>query len=126
MSGNPVLNKLIKEICTQWVDVFTAVNKGQQLTSWLLSANCRAAVRPQMCRHESQVLYKLIFVAFDWFQILLDNRAISTIIIMTHFQLELAAKINVLTIKLLHVIINKYEKLMSYSFTSYCIPHFIC
>ena len=35
------------------------------LTSWFLSANCRVAVRPQMHRRESRVLYELIFVAFD-------------------------------------------------------------
>ena len=32
-----------------------------------------AELRLQMHRPESQVLYKLIFVAFDWFQILMHN-----------------------------------------------------
>ena len=62
----------VKKIGTQWVHVSTAVTEswldvGQKfasLTSWLLSANCRVAVRPQMYR-ESRVLYELIFVAFD-------------------------------------------------------------
>ena len=51
------------------------------LTSWLLSANCRVAVRPQMYRREFRVLYELIFVAFDWFRILLhDHLLILTLI----------------------------------------------
>ena len=37
------------------------------LTSWLLSANCQVAVWPQMYHRESQVLYELTFIAFDWF-----------------------------------------------------------
>ena len=64
--------------------------KGQELaslTSWLLSANCRIAVRPQfMYRRESQVLYELIFVAFDWFRILLyDYLLILTPILTLHY-----------------------------------------
>ena len=41
------------------------------LTSWLLSVNCRVAVQLQMYHHEFRVLYKLIFIAFDWFNHLL-------------------------------------------------------
>ena len=51
------------------------------LTSWLLSANCRVAVRPQMYRRESRVLYELIFVAFDWFRILMRH---DHLLILTH------------------------------------------
>ena len=55
------------------------------LTSWLLSANCRVAVRPQMYRRESRVLYELIFVAFDWFRILMHDH----LLILTHIILTL-------------------------------------
>ena len=54
------------------------------LTSWLLSANCRVAVRPQMYRRESRVLYELIFVAFDCFRILLMHEHL---LILTHITL---------------------------------------
>ena len=50
------------------------------LTSWLLSANCQVAVRPQMYRRESRVLNELNFVAFDWFRILLHEH----LLILTH------------------------------------------
>ena len=43
------------------------------LTSCLLSTNCQVAVWLQMYRRESGVLYKLIFVVFDWFKILMHN-----------------------------------------------------
>ena len=58
--------------------------KFASLTLWLLSANCRVAVRSQMYHSESQVLYKLIFIAFYWFQILIhDHLLILTHIILT-------------------------------------------
>ena len=49
------------------------------LTSWFLSANCWVAVD----RRESRVLYELIFVAFDWFQILMHDH----LLILTHITL---------------------------------------
>ena len=55
------------------------------LTSWLFSANCRVAVRPQMYRRESRVLYELIFVAFDWFRILMHDH----LLILIHMTLPL-------------------------------------
>ena len=55
------------------------------LTSWLLSANCLVAVRPQMYHHESQVLHELIFIAFNLFRILMHNH----LLIFTHITLAL-------------------------------------
>ena len=79
-------------VCTQWVHVSTAVSHkaGWMLedgsrTSWLLSANCRVAVRPQIYRRESRVLYELIFVAFDWFRMLMPDH----LLILTHITLTL-------------------------------------
>ena len=55
------------------------------LISRLLSTNCRVAVRPQMYRRESRVLYELIFVAFDWFQMLMHDY----LLILTHITFTL-------------------------------------
>ena len=49
------------------------------------SATCRVAVRPQMYRRESRVLYELIFVAFHWFRILTHDH----LLILTHITLTL-------------------------------------
>ena len=58
---------------TQWVHICL-----------LLLALLRVAVRPQMYRCESRVLYELIFVAFDCFRILMhDHLLILTHIIVT-------------------------------------------
>ena len=61
---------LEKQKGTQWVHVSTAVNK----TGWTLVDGSRICqpdlVQPQMYCRESQVLYELFFIAFDWFQIL--------------------------------------------------------
>ena len=58
-------------------------HKPASLTSWLLSTNCRVAVRPQMYL-ESRVLYELIFVAFDWFRIFMHGH----LLILTHITLH--------------------------------------
>ena len=38
------------------------------------------AVRPQMYHYESRVLYELILVAFDWFQILIKDHLLILIL----------------------------------------------
>ena len=75
--------KLSIQISTQWVDVDD--QEFASLTSWLLSGNCRVAVRPQIYRRESRDLYELIFVAFDWLRILMHDH----LLVLTHITLTL-------------------------------------
>ena len=54
----------------------------------LLSTVLRVAVRLQMYRRESRVLYELIFVAFDWFRIIMHDH----LLILTRITLSLHAR----------------------------------
>ena len=63
-NGYMCLLPLTKQIDGQLVD--GSRKRQPDLMTWLLSANCRVAVQPQMYRHESSSLQTtVIFIAFD-------------------------------------------------------------
>ena len=63
---------------------------GQEFASlvlWVLSANSRVAVQPQMYMycHEFSVIYELIYIAFDSFGRIMHDH----LLILTHIMLTL-------------------------------------